>query len=147
MADIISTIINGSPIRNGGSVVKADKFGDRDSLQSPNPNGSNALESRLTNRLGQNPSCSIYNTKVTVPASGTETSWCVPEGVNKVLCKARTLDDISMGFSSGAASGVDRTTIFSGTAWESPDQIDFKSTQYLYFTGPSGTVVEIQYWL
>lgn len=147
MADVIQTIINSNPIRHGTAVVKANQLGDYDSLNSIIPTGRNISESLMTNRYNIDIPCSIYNAKVSISASGVESSWVVPEGVHKVVLKARTLDDISIGYSSGAASGVDRTTIFAGTAWESPDGISFKSSQCLYLTGPSGTVIEISYWL
>jgi len=146
MADIVQKIIDGNVIRHGDLTANVDRFGQRQELSTQTPNG--ALDTLgLTDRLSQERSLTMDSAYVTVPGSGQEVSFTTPDQVDKILFKARTNTDITFGFNSGDASGVKRTTLFGGTAWESPTQYDLKQNQVFYFSSAvSGTVVEINYW-
>ncbi len=150
MADCVKTILNSNPIRNGSRVVLANKFGTIGKLDSLLPDGSlGTVETKLTDRYNEfpeTPSVNMYDDYVTVPASGTEVAWAVPEGAEKFLFKCRTQNDIQYGYSSSHASGAAHTTLFGGTAYESPSDMNFKANQSIYFTGASGLVVELNYW-
>jgi hypothetical protein len=147
MADGITTALNGNPVRQGTTVFNANRFGVAAKLNSviiPTGSINSLFESNTTNRF--NNSLSMFQDYVTIASSGAEASWTVPEGANKFLFKCRTQNDIQFGYNSGSASGVAHTTLFGGTAYESPDSVDFRANQSLYFTGASGLVVEINYW-
>lgn len=148
MADVVQKIINANAIRNGDLTANVNRLGTRQELNTIMPNGNLDSESTLTNRLSEERHGTLtpYTTYVTVPASGTEVSWAVPEGTEKFVFKARTQSDISFGFNSGDASGVNRVTLFGGTAYENPDNMALLASQSIYFTGTSGQIVEINYW-
>lgn len=146
MAEIVQKIIDSNVIRNGDLTANVDKFGTRQEINTIMPDGAlNTLG--LTNRLGSERTRAVFSDIVTVPASGQEVSYQMPDGADKVLFKARTNTDITFGFNSGDASGTKKTTLFGGTAWESPTQYDLPANQMFYFSSAtSGAVVEINYW-
>lgn len=146
MADIVQKIIDGNTIRNGDVTANVDLFGQRQELSTVRPNAS--LDTLgLTNRLSQERSLTMDSTWVTVPGSGQEISFTTPDGTEKLLFKCRTNTDLTFGFNNGDATGVKRTTLFGGTAWESPTNYDLKQNQAFYFSSAtSGAVVEINYW-
>jgi len=148
MADVVQKIINANAIRNGDLTANVNKMGTRQEITTAMPNGNLDSEPTLTNRFSEDKDATkqAFGTTVTVPASGTETSWLIPEGTEKFVFKARTQTDVTFGYNSGDASGVNRMTLFGGTAYESPTDISFPASQSVYFTGGSGTVVEINYW-
>jgi hypothetical protein len=147
MADCVKTILNSNPARNGTAITLADKVGNVKKVYSGMPSGDpTPIETRYTDRLGSPENLLMASDYVTVAASGSEVSWSIPEGIEKFLFKCRTLDNITYGFNSGDASGVKKTTLFAGTAWETPNTARPIAGQTMYFTGASGLVVEINYW-
>jgi len=148
MADVVQKIISGNAIRHGDLTANVNQMGTRQEITTAAANGNLDSESTLTNRFSEDSGSTRtpYTTNVTVPASGTEVSWLVPEGTEKFVFKARTSTDINFGFNSGDASGVKRMTLFGGTAYETPNKTSVPASQSVYFTGSSGAVVEINYW-
>lgn len=146
MAEIVQKIINGNTIRHGDLTANVNKFGTRQEINTITPDG--ALDTDgLTDRLGSERTRAVFSDYVTIPGSGQEVSYTMADGVDKILFKARTNTDITFGFNSGDASGLKKTTLFGGTAWESPTQYDMPANQAIYFSSfVSGTVIEINYW-